>query len=345
MDEWTVEPRNERRRQAPPPLNERRRAQAPADDSGWERDALRDIALEGIRERRRSRRWTIFFRLVFLSVFLLVFGVSQGWFATAFDSRDTEPHTAVVRVTGFIGPGGDSAAEDISAALRSAFEHKATRAVILHVNSPGGSPVHAAQINDAVRALRDAHDDIPLYVVADDVFASAAYYLAVSADAIYVNPATIMGSIGVLFNGFGFDRAIDNLGVERRLFTAGEQKGALDPFSPLDTQAVDELQALLDETHALFIDAVRTGRGDRLTGDDDALFSGRVWSGSQGVALGLADDFGSLDQVARDVVGVENRVDFTPRRSLVDELLGRASVQMVRSLMQWTGADGLRPLH
>jgi len=346
MDEWTVDSRAERRR---PPVStlERRRGGASDDaDAGWERQALRDIALEGIAERRRARRWSIAFRLIFLSLFLLSFGLTQGWFNALIDGRAPGAHTAVVRVSGFIGAGGESSAEDVIGALRAAFNDTATQGVILHVNSPGGSPVHAAQINEAIAELRAAHAHVPLYVVADDVFASAAYYLAVSADAIYVNPATIVGSIGVLYNGFGFDRAIDTLGIERRLYTAGASKAALDPFSPVDEGAVAELQALLDEVHALFIDAVKAGRGDRLQASDEVLYSGRVWTGAQGVEIGLADGFGRIDQVAREVIGAERRVDFTPRRSLLDELVGRASYEVTHTLLRaWGGSsEGALPL-
>jgi protease IV len=342
MDEWTVDPKAERRR-APPPGPEQRRANASDNaDAGWERQALRDIALEGIAERRRARRWSIAFRLVFLGLFVLSIGLTQGWFQILIEGRDPGKHTAVVRVNGVIGAGGESNAEDVIGALRAAYEDTATQGVILHVNSPGGSPVHAAQINEAIAELRAAHAQVPLYVVADDVFASAAYYLAVSADAIYVNPATIVGSIGVLYNGFGFERAIDTLGIERRLYTAGASKAALDPFSPVDAQAVAELQTLLDEVHALFIDAVKTGRGERLRASDEMLYSGRVWTGAQGVEIGLADGFGRIDQVARDVIGAERRVDFTPRRSLLDELVGRASHEVTHTVLRaWGGsADG-----
>ena len=308
----------------------------------WERDALRDIALEGIRERRRARRWGIFFKLAFLAYLILVLALARGWVTDFTAEPEPGAHTAVVRVSGAIMPGGDNSAERIVKGLQRAFADDGTRAVVLQINSPGGSAVQAGHINDEVRRLREAHPDIPLYAVAEDMFTSGAYYLAVSSDRIFVSEATLIGSIGVLFNSFGADEAMERLGIERRLYTAGENKAFLDPFSPADPEDVAWLGELLDDIHQQFIHAVREGRGDQLA-DDDALFSGLVWTGAQGVELGLADEFGSVHSVARDVVGVEELRDFTPRRTLLDQLSGRVSTAATNAVLEWlSGSPGVQ---
>ena len=311
-------------------------------EARWEREVLRDVALEGIKERRRARRWGIFFKLAFLAYLVLLVVLARGWTFGLTPDPEPSAHTAVVKINGTIAPGGDNSAERIVRGLRNAFEHSGTRGVVLHINSPGGSPVQAAQVNDEVIRLREAHPEIPVYAVAEDMFTSGAYYVAVSAQEIYVNRATLIGSIGVLFNGFGADEAIERLGIERRLYTAGENKGFLDPFSAADPGDVAWIEDLLDEIHGQFVDAVRDGRGDRLT-DNDNLFTGLVWTGSQGVELGLADGFGSIHYVARDLVGVEELRDFTPRRSLLDQFGGRLGAGFANALTDWlSGLHGLR---
>lgn len=310
-DRWTSGPLTRRSSQSEPSRDE---------DARWEREALREIALEGVRERRLARRWGIFFKLLFLGYLVLVLALAQGWIF----GPDTGPseHTAVVKVNGVLLPDSNNRAELVIRGLQAAFRDNGTRAVVLHINSPGGSPVQASQINDEVRRLKELHPDIPVYAVADDMFTSGAYYLAVSADRIFVDRGTMIGSIGVIAQGFGLDEAMERLGIERRLYTAGESKALLDPFSPEREEDVAWIQGLLDEIHQQFIDAVREGRGDRLA-DDDYLFSGLVWTGQQGIELGLADDIGSLHSVARDVVGVERLKDFTARPNLLQQLGAR----------------------
>lgn len=296
------------------------------DDARWERAALRDIALEGVRERRLARRWGIFFKLAFLAYLIFIVALGRGWVLGG-DPGPSE-HTAVVRVSGVLLPDSNSRAELVIRGLQQAFRDSGTQAVVLHINSPGGSAVQASQINDEVRRLREAHPDIPVYAVADDMFTSGAYYLAVSADRIFVDRSTMIGSIGVIAQGFGLDEALGRLGIERRLYTAGESKALLDPFSPEREEDVEWIQGLLGEIHQQFIDAVKEGRGDRLA-DDPELFSGLVWTGQKGIDLGLADDIGNLQYVAREVVGAEHLKDFTVRPNLLQQLGGRIGTGIV----------------
>ncbi|MCH8503725.1 MAG: S49 family peptidase [Ectothiorhodospiraceae bacterium] len=311
-------------------------------DERWERQALREIALEGIRERRLARRWGIFFKLLFFGYLLFVLFAIRGVdFGLTSDTAPTE-HTAVVKVNGMLLPDGNNSAELITRGLREAFRSDGTRAVVLHINSPGGSPVQASQINDEVRRLKDEYPDIPVYAVAEDMFTSGAYYLAVSADRIFVDQSTMIGSIGVIAQGFGLEEAIEKLGIERRLYTAGESKALLDPFSPEREEDVEWIQSVLDEVHQQFIDAVRTGRGDSLA-DNDELFTGLVWTGRRGIELGLADELGSLSYVAREVVGVDNVRDFTPRQNILQQLSGRLGSSIGERIAQMVlGEPGLR---
>ena len=285
-------------------------------DDRWEREALREVALEGIRERRRTRRWGILFKSLFLAYLVVVLALIMGWVPGATDTPP-DAHAAVVEVDGAIMPGGNNDADTVSRALRRAFQAPEARGVILKVNSPGGSPVQANRINDEIRRLKDENPDMPFYVVAGDMLTSGAYYLSVSADDIYVDQATMVGSIGVMMNGFGFHEAMERLGVERRLHTAGDKKAFMDPFSEEDPEDVERLQALLDDIHQQFIDAVREGRGDRLS-DDDRIFSGEVWTGARGIELGLVDEIGGVQHVTRDVIGVETTRDYTVRPNLLE---------------------------
>ncbi len=287
-------------------------------DQNWERDVLRDVALEGIRERRRTRRWGILFKGLFFGYLVVVLAVALGWQPGATDTT-AGPHAARIDIDGPIVAGGDNDAEKINRALRRAFEEDAVEGVVLRINSPGGSPVESNRVNEEVRRLKEEHPETPLYVVAGDVLASGAYYLSVSADAIYVDPSTMVGSIGVLMNGFGFHEAMDKLGIERRLHTAGENKAFMDPFSPEDPADVERLRELLDTIHQQFIDAVETGRGERLSTEED-LYTGDVWAGRRSIELGLADELGDLQHVTRDVIGVEDIRDYTVRPHFLDRL-------------------------
>ncbi len=307
-------------------------------DPAWERDLVNRLAFASLNEQRRARRWSIFFKsllFVYLLVLLLLM-MMPGKFGDG--GVKLGQHTALVEVKGVIADGTEASADTIVTGLRNAFADKNTVGVILRINSPGGSPVQSGYVYDEIRRLRQKHPDIPLYAVVSDMCASGGYYIAAAADAIYANKASVVGSIGVLMNGFGFVGTLDKLGVERRLLTAGEHKGFLDPFSPSREEDVTHIKSLLGDIHQQFITAVREGRGERLS-DDPAIFSGLVWTGEQGVALGLVDDLASASQVAREVVGAEKIVDFTPRPRYFERLaasLGDAMATGFGSLLGLT---------
>ncbi|MEW5892160.1 MAG: S49 family peptidase [Pseudomonadota bacterium] len=296
----------------------------------WEREALERLLLEQIREQRKARRWTIFFRsLLFIWLFLVLI-----MFAAKQDGElKPGPHTALIDIQGEIG-GGDVVADDIVAALNNAFKDKRSKAVVLRINSPGGSPVASGIIYDEIRRLRAKYPQTPVYAVADDLCASGGYYIAAAADRIYVDKASLIGSIGVLMDGFGFTETMRKLGVERRLLAAGENKGFLDPFSPEDPKQVAHARAMLAEIHQQFIQAVRQGRGARLK-ESPELFSGLVWNGAKSIELGLADGLGSLDYVAREVVQAEDILDFTPQESLADRLAKRLGTAIGEAMRPW----------
>lgn len=258
-----------------------------------------------------------------------------------FGSDGDGPHTALVEVRGIISDNSDASADRIVAGLKAAFKDENTKGVILRINSPGGSPVQAAYINDEVVRLREAFPEIPLYAVISDIGASGGYYVAASADKIYANQSSVVGSIGVLMNGFGFVDTMEKLGVERRLLTAGDQKGFLDPFSPAKPEDVEHVRSMLDEIHRQFIDAVKTGRGDRLASDEN-VFSGLIWTGEKSIELGLVDELGSSAYVAREVIGAENIVDFTPGRSYLEQLTKRFGAAVAEGLATQLGLGGSR---
>jgi protease IV len=302
---------------------------APVGDN-WERAALERIALAAITEQRAARRWRIFFRFVFLA---LIAAVAWGVFAFTSDKvLKSERHTALVELDGEISSSGDASADNVNAALQSAFEDDGTVAVILRCNSPGGSPVQAGIINREITRLRGKYPSKPLYVVVDDMCASGGYYAAAAADKIFVDKASIVGSIGVLMDGFGFTGLMDKLGVERRLHTSGANKGSFDPFSPETPSMNAHAQEMLDQIHQQFIDAVKQGRGKRLKDSPD-IFSGEFWTGEKSVELGLADGFGDADYVAREIVKQPDIVDYTQKESLGERVarkfgaaVGNASV-------------------
>ena len=299
----------------------------------WERVVIEKLANSALDEQRKARRWGIFFKsLTFIYLFILLFAVF-GWM----EGREPLPgdHTALVDLDGIISADSQANADNINQGLQDAFENKGTRGVILRINSPGGSPVQAGTINSEIRRLRQKYPDVPLYAVVEDICASGGYYVAVAADQIYVDKASIVGSIGVLMDGFGFTGTMDKLGVERRLLTAGENKGFLDPFSPVDPKQRDYAKKLLGEIHAQFIEVVRTGRGKRLKEGPDT-FSGLVWSGEKSIELGLADALGSVDYVARDVIKAENIVDFTPRENIAERFAKRFGAALGKALFQST---------
>ena len=306
-----------------PPLSAQVAGDVRPGPAGWERDVLERLMFATLREQRDSRRWRIFFRIVWLLVFLLL--IASIWAAGGKGGDKagmSGRHTSVVSLRGVIDADSDASADKINSSLEAAFKDAATAAVVMRVNSPGGSPVQAGMINDEVKRLRAAYPDKPFYVVVEEMCASGGYYAAASADRIFVDKASIVGSIGVLSDGFGFTGLMDKLGVERRLQTAGRNKGIGDPFSPINDEQKAHLQAMLDEIHQQFIKVVRDGRGARLKENSDT-FSGLFWTGEQSIALGLADDYGTVDSVARDVVKAEDVVDYTEKQSLSERMARR----------------------
>ena len=295
-------------------------SEKPSHKTVWERDTLERLAFATLAEQRASRRWRIFFRFAWLALIIVLLwtGAHKGGMG---GNSPSQPHTAVVTIKGEIADGADASAEWVVTALRAAFEDEGSQAVVLQINSPGGSPVQAGIINDEIRRLKAKHKK-PVYAVVEESCASAAYYIAVAADEIYVDKASIVGSIGVLMDGFGFTGLMDKLGVERRLMTAGVNKGFLDPFSPQTKNQRAHAQTLLDQIHKQFIQVVREGRGKRLK-ETPELFSGLFWSGEQAVGLGLADGLGNLDYVAREIVKAEDIIDYTRHDNVAERLAKR----------------------
>ena len=301
--------------------------------AGWERETLEQLAFASLREQQTARRWKNGLRLAWLLFAVLVFWL--GWNYNTPAANPSMPHTAMVAIKGEIASEGDASAENIMAAMRSALEDSGSRALVLLINSPGGSPVQAGLINDEIYRLKKLHGK-PVYAVVEESCASAAYYIAAAADAIYVDKASIVGSIGVLMDGFGFTGLMDKLGIERRLMTAGENKGFMDPFSPQTEAQRKHAQAMLNQIHQQFIAVVKQGRGDRLKETPD-MFSGLFWTGQQAVDMGLADGLGSLDSVARDVVKAEDVIDYSRHENVAERLakrfgaaLGEGAVQAMR---------------
>jgi len=299
-------------------------------ESNWERKVLEKLALEALAEQKRGRRWGIFFKLLgfgYLTLLLVVaLDLGQGE-----KFADGAKFTALVNLNGVIKAQGDANAEHVINGLQAAFEDKHTAGVILRINSPGGSPVQSGIINDEIRRLRAAHPEIPLHVVVEDVCASGGYYVAAAADKIFVDKASIVGSIGVLMDGFGFTGTMEKLGVERRLLTAGESKGFLDPFSPQNENHKDHARQMLGEIHQQFIDVVRKGRGKRLK-ETPEMFSGLMWSGAKSIELGLADGYGTVDSVARDVFKATDIRDFSVRQNFAEKFARQFGADMAESM-------------
>ena len=311
----------------------------PPGSGTWARDLLERFARESLAEKRRARRWNLVLRLAWLALFvtIAVLWADPRWLHPEVAGR----HSALVEVSGVISDEGDASADRIVAALRAAFEDSDTAGVIVRVNSPGGTPVQAGYINDEIVRLRALHPDTPLYAVIADVAVSGGYYVAAAADAIYASRSSMVGSIGVLMDGFGFVDAMQKLGVERRLIAAGEHKGFLDPFSPATQEEVAHLRSMLGEVHDQFIAAVKRGRGNRLADDAD-VFNGLIWTGVRGKELGLVDAFGSSSYVAREVIGAEDIVDFTVRPSHLDTIADQLGAGVARTLGAVLGVDAAR---
>lgn len=306
-------------------------SQLPGNTPTWERQTLEKLAFAALDEQKAKRRWGIFFKALGFAYLLVVLFAVVDWGSGA---QHEERHAALINLSGVIESKGEATAENLIAALHAAYEEKNVAGVILRINSPGGSPVQAGMINDEIRRLRAKHPDKPIYAVIEDMCASGGYYVAVAADSIYVNKASIVGSIGVLMDGFGFNGVMDKFGVERRLLTAGENKGFLDPFSPQVEKHKQHAQSLLNDIHAQFIDVVKTGRGKRLKESPD-MFSGLMWTGAQSIQLGLADQFGSVDSVARDVIKAEKVLDYSVKDNIAERFAKRLGAGAVNGL--WKG--------
>jgi protease-4 len=305
-------------------------ANANEDNPKWQEEIVNRLAFAALNEQRRSRRWNIFFKTLFLAYLFLIFfalylpeetgkGITVG------------KHTAVVELNGMIADNTEANADDIVAGLRAAFRDENTAGVILRINSPGGSPVQAGYVYDEIVRLREKYPETKLYAVITDMAASGGYYVAAAADEIYADKASVVGSIGVLMNSFGFVDAMDKLGVERRLYTAGEHKGMLDPFSKENPADVAHVKTMLNNIHQQFIDAVKQGRGDRLA-DDPNIFSGLFWPGEESINLGLVDGLGSSSYVAREIIKQEKMIDFTPRPDYWQRFADRFGLAMARVL-------------
>ncbi len=302
--------------------------------ASFEQVLVSQIAKDFLQEQRRNRRWGIFFKILmalYLFSFLAIY-ISSDWDRTSLGGGK---HTALIDIDGVISSNTPANADYIVSGLRAAYKDKNTAGIILRINSPGGSPVQAGYINDEINRLRDKYPDIPIYAVISDICASGGYYIAAATDKIYADKASIVGSIGVIMSGFGFVEAIEKLGIERRLRHAGENKGFLDPFSPLKQDDITHIDGLLNDIYQQFIDIVKQGRGDRLQ-DDEKIFSGLVWTGEESVKLGLVDELGSSSYVAREIIGEEDIVDFTFRENYLDRIVGGIGVALANQLFKIT---------
>jgi protease-4 len=312
----------------PAPTGPAPRPARPERNETWAQGVLEKLAFETLREQRAARRWGIFFKLAFLAYLLLIaYLVYWPGGEEGFSGR----HTAMVKIDGVLADGQSANADAIITGLRQAFKAKDSVAVILRINSPGGSPVQAGYVNDEIWRLRKEYPQKKLYAVITDVCASGGYYIAAAADAIYADKASMVGSIGVLMDGFGFVDALKKLGIERRLVTAGEHKGFLDPFSPMKESDRRHVQEMLDDVHKQFIEVVKRGRGDRLH-DDGTLYSGLVWTGEESLKLGLVDGLGSSSYVAREIVGAERIVDYTYHPPVFERFADRLGVTMANQV-------------
>ena len=288
------------------------------ENNNWERGVLEKLAMSAVQEQRRARHWGIFFKVLTFGYLFLILFLFMGWVGGKVDGS-LGKHTALIELNGVISSDSNANADNLIGSLQDAFKDKNTAGIIMRCNSPGGSPVQAGLVNDEIRRQRTLHPEIPFYVVVEDMCASGGYYIAAAADKTYVNKASIVGSIGVLMDGFGFTGTMQKLGVERRLMTAGENKGFMDPFSPRNPKHEEFTKKMLADIHQQFIDVVKQGRGKRLK-ETPEMFSGLFWTGDKAIQMGLADATGSVDTVARDVIKVENVVDFTTHEGLADRL-------------------------
>jgi protease-4 len=299
---------------------------------------LDKVLMSSLDEQRRARRWSIFFKSLTFAYLFVALILVYPWDRKAASVTGSKAHTALIKVSGLIADGEPASANAIVTGLRRAFENKNTKAIILAINSPGGTPVQAGYVYDEIKRLRALHEDIKVYAVISDMGTSGAYYIAAAADEIYADKASLLGSIGVISASFGFVGAMEKLGVERRVFTAGDNKSLLDPYQPLPEGQKEFWQGVLGVTHKQFINQVKKGRGDRLK-DDPILFSGLIWTGEQSLELGLVDGLGSAGYVARDVIGEENIVDFTLSPHPLDRIIKQLGLSMGASIASQMGIN------
>ena len=305
-------------------------------NDGWEKKLVEDLALASLKEKRTTRRWGIFFKLAFLAYVVGLLALYYSPFDPASLEKSADEHTAVIDIKGIISSESEASADYIVTALRDAFDDEKTRGVILRMNTPGGSPVQSGYINDEIYRLKELHPEIKVYAVISDVCASGGYYIAAAADEIYADKGSMVGSIGVLMNGFGFENVIDKLGVTRRLYTAGEHKGFLDPFTEPKENDVLHVKSMLANIHKQFVAVVKKGRGEKLK-DDPLLFSGYVWTGEQSLELGLVDKLGSTSYVAREVIGAEEIKDFTVSEAFLDRFAKKLGASMASTMAEISG--------
>ena len=315
--------------------------QSESSPAHWERETLEKVLLASIEEQRRARRWGIFFK----SLLVIYLGVAMWMTAKPMmgaSDRDGRDHTAVIDVAGVIAPGQPAGADNIIEGLRDAVDDKHTKGIILRMNSPGGSPVQSAYVYEEIRRLKKLRPELPIHAVVADMCASGGYYIASAADKIFVNNASVIGSIGVIMGSFGFVDTMKRLGVERRIMTAGEHKALLDPFAPVDLVAQQHMQGVLGQVHQQFIDAVKQGRGKRLKETPD-IFSGLIWTGAEGIKLGLADELGDARYVAEEVIGAKKLVDFNPEENFLDRMSRRLGASLGHVLLESAGIIAALP--
>jgi protease IV len=305
----------------------------------WSQQTIEKLALAGLKEQQTARRWSVFFKVLTFLYLFIVLALALGWFGSSKTSSGN--HTALIDIAGVIEPGGEVNADSVIGSLSDAYDNVGTKGIILRINSPGGSPVQAGIIFDEIKRQKALHPKIPVYAVVEDICASGGYYIAAAADKIYVDKASIVGSIGVLMDGYGFTEVMKKVGVERRLLTAGENKAMLDPFSPVNPKHVAFAQTMLNEIHEQFKATVRRGRGNRLH-ETPELFSGLFWSGEQSIKLGLADALGSADYVAREVIKEDEIVDFTYQETVLDRFAKRLGASMASAVGLDTKLRGIQ---
>ncbi len=300
-------------------------------ESKWEHNVIEKIALASIKEQSRARKWGIFFKSLFFIYVFSLLGMNAYPKIKASLGGDGKYHTAVIDISGAIAEDKEANAADIIESLRDAVKDDQTKGIILHANSPGGSPVQSNYVYEEIRSIKKEHPNLPIYAVVSDICASGCYYIASATDKIYVNPSSLIGSIGVIMDGFGFVDVMQKLGVERRLLTAGAHKAMLDPFSPPKADETQFMQSLINQVHQQFIDAVKSGRGDRLKETHD-MFSGLVWTGEESIKIGISDAYGNDDYVAKNIISAEKKVNFSQQKSFLDKMSGKLGASFGQAL-------------